>query len=154
MVVVAIIGTMVALIGVSMSRDSDRLAKLESQRFHAIVNEVRDEAIITGESYFLLLDEDAATYQFQPVRKDRSSSQDEGLLKLRSLQKGVALTWDVVETIGEDSSDGDVEPRVLITPLGEITPFETEFIGDETTYVVFIDAENQLARRDKNTVLF
>lgn len=154
MVVVAIIGTMVLVIGVSMSRDSDRLAKLESQRFHAIVNEVRDEAIISGESYFLIVDEDSGSYRFQAARSDRANPSDEGLLKARRLEQGVALRWDVFDLIEEDFNDSDVEPKVLITPLGEITPFETKFIGDEMTYEIFINDENQLSRRDSATVLF
>ena len=37
-IVVAIIGIVVAFVGVKISRDADRLARLESERFQAIVN--------------------------------------------------------------------------------------------------------------------
>lgn len=155
MVVVAIIGTMVALLGVSISRDSDRLARLEAKRFQAIVNEVRDEAILAGESYFLKLDEDQASYRFEGVLADRVSSYDAGLLKPRMLENGVALRWEVDAQFEESESAGtDAKPKVLITALGEITPFVASFIGDEVTFEVFIDDAGQLARRDRQTTLF
>ncbi len=152
-VVVAIIGIMVVVIGVSMSRDTNRLAKLESQRFHVIVNEVRDESILAGESYFLEIDEDAGTYRFEPIL-NRSGGQANSLLKPRVVEKGVVLRWDVFEDFDSSDDDVDTPPRALISPLGEITPFTVEFMGDEVTYEVFINDENQLDRRDKNTVLF
>lgn len=191
MIVVAIIGTMVVAIGVSMSRDYDRLARLESQRFLVVVNEVRDEAILSGESYFMRLDEKAGVYSFKSAVSGRGADVENSLLRPRNIEEGLGLRWDVFEDFSdeaneveeteesqpqadsEDSGDskesggsgesGDSEesvdsepaeevvvgPRVLITPLGEITPFVAEFIGDELTYEVFIDDQNQLGRRDK-----
>ena len=40
--------------------------------------------------------------------------------------------------------------NVVITPLGEITPFEVRFIGDDITYKVLVNDENQLERLDAN----
>jgi len=152
-VVVAIIGAMVATIGVSMSRDSDRMARLEAKRFHAIVNEVRDEAILSGQSYKLELDERSASYHFSGVGNQRNAVFEDGLLKLRKLERGVALRWEVFELLEGDGNEQQ-EPAVLISPLGEITPFEAAFGGDENTVIVFVNEQSQLEQRVAQTRLF
>ena len=150
-VVVAIIGIMVALLGISMSRDSDRLARLEAKRFHIIVNEVRDEAILAGEAYLLLVDQGGDSYHFAGVRANRKTNFDDGLLKPRQLEPGVQLNWEVFSQFEDDI---DTEPRVLITPLGEITPFEASFLGDDTVTTVFLNDKGQLARKSKDKGVF
>ena len=150
-VVVAIIAVMVAFVGVSMGGDGDRMANLEAKRFQAIVNEVRDEAILSGESFILMIDERSHSYQFEGARGQKNPNASEGLLRLRQLEAGVELQWDVFERIDEDD---DIKPRVLITPLGEITPFSTSFLGEDNTYLVFIDKNGQLARRVDENNLF
>jgi len=149
-VVVAIIGVMVAALGVTLSRDSDRIARLEAKRFHIVVNEVRDESILSGEAYFLLVDEKKNSFSFSAAGGKGRSSFDDGLLKSRVLEKGTGITWEVFELL-EDNKN---KKKVLISPLGEITPFETSFEGDEMVYVVYIDDEGQLARREQQANRF
>ena len=119
MVVVAIIGVVVAIVGVQLSRDSDRLARLESQRFLLLVNEVRDEAILTGTYIALTLNEKESSYLFEPVGS-QVSGLDEGILfKPRVLEPGVKLRFKI-------SGNGE---QIVISPLGEITQFEIQFFG-------------------------
>lgn len=149
-VVVAIISVMVAYVGVNMGRDTNRLARLEAKRFVAIVNEVRNEAILNGESYLLTIDERSHSYRFEAARGQARSSFDGGLLRPRTLEGGVELEWDVYEQIEEDD---ELAPQVLITPLGEITPFRSTFSGEDSSYEVYIDDNGQLARSsDKSSV--
>ena len=143
MVVVVIIGLLVALLAVNLSRDLDRLARLESDRFIAIVNEIRDESIIAGESYILTIDDDKSTYKFSGTR-DGSSVETDDLFKERFLQEGVKLKWNVFEDV---ESEGGTS-NVVITPLGEITPFDARFVGDDTEFRVVVNDENQLERSD------
>ena len=142
MVVVVIIGLMVALLTVNLSRDLDRLARLESDRFMAIVNEVRDEAIIAGESYILTIDDDNSTYKFSGTRTDSAAETDD-LFKQRSLQEGLKLDWEVFEDVETEGV-----ANVVITPLGEITPFNARFVGDDSEFHVLVNDENQLERLD------
>jgi len=147
-VVVAIIGVMVSVIGVSIGKDADRLARLESERFQIIVNEVRDEAVLAGQNYFLELDDDASSYQFTAAV---GANRDDHLLRPRKVERGVKLSWEVLDDITQDD-EGESEPeRALISPLGEITPFRAEFEGDEFTYLVFVDDQNKLVREEKNS---
>jgi len=138
LVVVVIIALMVALLTINLSRDLDRLARLEAERFLAIVNEVRDEAIITGETFILVVDSQSS-YRFEAARQGRSSSNDDGLLKPRVLQEGLEGDWEVFEDLDDEGED-----RVLITSLGEITPFNARFIGEEVEFHVFLNDESQL----------
>lgn len=148
-VVIAIIGTVVAVVGVNFGSDTDRLARLEAERFRVVVDEVRDEAIITGESFYLVIDDKAYNYEFLGVRDDRNASKDEGLLSLRATQQGVALDWEVFEEF-DDEDDEAKSSRVLISPLGEITPFDAWFEGKEFEYHVFVNDENNLERKTEN----
>ena len=142
MVVVVIIGLMVALLTVNLSRDLDRLARLESNRFLAVVNEVRDEAIIAGESYILSIDDTKQSYKFSGTREGSAVETDD-LFKERFLQKGLKLDWKVFEDI-----EGESSPAVIISPLGEITPFDARFVGEDTEFHVLVNDENQLERSD------
>ena len=147
-VVVAIIGTVVAVVGVNFGNDTDRLARLEAQRFMAVVDEVRDEAIITGESFYLIVDDDKYSYMFEGVRANRNTSKDEGLFRVRTTQQGVALDWEVFEEF--DEQEDEKLSRVLISPLGEITSFDAWFEGKEFEYHVYVNDENNLERRTEN----
>ncbi len=140
-VTVAIIGIVVAFVGINISRDIDRLARLEAKRFHAIVNEIRDEAIIVGSDFLLAVDDKGLSYSFEALGSQASFG-DDGLLGQRSLEPGVELEWDVLDQI--DDSD---KPKVLITSLGEITPFDIAFEGDEYNYHVFVNDDYKLEQR-------
>jgi len=151
MVVVVIIATMAAVLAINIQRDIDRLARLEAQRFMAVVNEVRDESIIEGEDFFMLVDKGARTYRFDGIRQQRSAAQEDGLFKTRSLEQGVELDWEV---FAQSDKDEDQEPRVWISPLGEITPFDVRFGGEDEDYHVFVNDENQLEQRSEKARLF
>lgn len=140
-VTVAIIGIVVAFVGVNISRDVDRLARLEAKRFHVIVNEVRDEALIAGSNYLLMVDEKSLTYKFEDLNEQQPGF-DDGLLKQRGLEPGVGLEWDVLDQV-----DDTGKPKVLITSLGEITPFDIIFEGEDNNYHVFVNEDYRLEQR-------
>lgn len=151
MVVVLIIGMMAAVLVFNISRDLDRVARLESQRFMAVVNEVRDESIIAGEAFILSVDRKSGDYGFQSLRQDRRLAQDDGLFKTRTIKPGLQLKWDVFDDFEQaaDEDAKDTGPKVFISPLGEITPFDLRFGGDQLDYHVFVNEENQLERRNE-----
>lgn len=143
---------MIAVVSVSvattMGRSTDRSARLEAQRFMAVVNEVRDEAVIAGENYALMVDDKGQTYHFESLRAGGSSSSTDGLFKTRSVREDVKVEWDVLEFVSDSPDD---KPKVYISSLGEITPFEMRLSGDEHDYIVFIDDEGQLTTREKSS---
>ena len=147
-VVLAIMGGMIAVVGINLKPNIDRLARLEASRFLAVVNEVRDEAIISGESFFLVVDSKAFAYRFEGVRADRNASQDEGLFRVRVVRDGVELDWEVFDQFEDE--DGKLVKRVLITPLGEISSFDAQFKGEEYDYHVFVNEQSILENHTKD----
>ncbi len=147
MVVVIIIGIMSVAVVSSLTGNNDREARLQASRFMAVVNEVRDEAIIVGDNFRLIVDDNAGSYRFESVRSQASSAGD-ALFKNRFVGEKVELDWQVFEVL----DDGDIEQNVLISSLGEITPFEARFEGTELSYVVVVNEEGQLERLDKKGV--
>ncbi len=150
MVVVIIIGVMSVAVVSSLTSNSDRAARLQANRFMAVVNEVRDEAIISGDNFLLIVDERAGAYRFETTRSQNVQATDL-LLKKRTVDRKVELEWEVLDIIDDD---GELDPRVLISSLGEITPFEARFLGTELSYVVLVDEEGQLDRVDGRDVNF
>ena len=173
MVGVAIFAVLAGLIVGSIKSNVDRNAKLEAQRFIAVVNEVRDEALISGKTLILSLDEEAAVYSFAVFGASNSQGGDEnssgepkaedGLLKSRRLHKSVEVTWELFDQIVDednefDTDDGEsidiVEDRAFITALGEITPFEVRFRGEEVDFVVALNDDGVLNLETKPSNLF
>jgi len=177
-VVVAIIGLLATLIVSSMSSDGDRLASIESKRFVAVVNEARDESIISGKVLALSVQEGASQYQFQELTNSWTSMQASSLFKPREVAPEVELDWDIIESpwaqnvqdglqdaiaslTNEDLDENELKRRtselkslqalskqsILISPLGEIDPFELKFIGNDNVYIAFLDAEGVVSLR-------
>jgi general secretion pathway protein H len=151
MVVVIIIAVMSVVVLSSLDGNNDRAARLQANRFMAVVNEVRDEAIISGDNFALIVDDKAGSYHFQSTRIQQQALVTDTLLKRRIIDKMVTLDWEVFEVL---ESDSGTETKVLITSLGEITPFEARFEGTDLSYLVLISQEGQLQRVDEKSVRF
>ncbi|MFT6408472.1 MAG: general secretion pathway protein H [Arenicella sp.] len=150
MVVVIIIAVMSVAVVSSLGGNNDRAARLQANRFMAVVNEVRDEAIIAGDNYALIVDDKVGSYRFESMRSQAVAVTD-SLFKNRLVDKKVTLDWEVYEVFDDDN---ETDPRVLISSLGEITPFEARFGGTELSYVVLLNDEGQLQRLDQKSVKF
>ena len=147
MVVVIIIAVMSVAVSLSLGGNADRNARLQANRFMAVINEVRDEAIIAGDNFTLTVEEKSGSYRFSGARAQASGVPNDALFKVRRVDSEVKLKWDVFEVF---EGDQKADPTVLITSLGEITPFEIHFGGDEKTYTVFLNDDGELERRDRN----
>ena len=147
MVVVFIIAIMSVVITLSLSDTSDRSARLQANRFMSVVNEVRDEAVIAGQDYALIVDEKSQVYSFRHARGSRGGDiSGDVLFKDREVDPDVDVKWQVFESFTDDD---DALPTVLISSLGEITPFEMSFGGKKLRYTIFLNDEGQLQRRDQ-----
>lgn len=146
MVVVVIIAVMSVAVSLSLGGTSDRTARLQANRFIAVVNEVRDEAVISGQDYALVVDEKAQTYAFNAARENARAPINDALFKTRSIDAEVKVKWQVFEVF---ENDKDTKPKVMISSLGELTPFEMSFAGKKLSFIVFLNDDGQLERRDK-----
>lgn len=149
MVVVVIIAVVSVAVVSSLSGNDDRAARLQADRFMAVVNEVRDEAIIAGDNFALSVDERAGSYSFESVYAPDQAL--DSLLKARKVDSEVELKWDVFEVFEDDL---EAKPKVLISSLGEITPFEASFSGSDLRYLIVVNDEGQLERVEKKTGAF
>ena len=148
-IVVAIMAAVSLMVSFSLGGDLDRKAKLQAQRFIAVVSEVRDEAILNGDNFALIVDESENYYRFISTREgDQSSSQDQFLYKTRKIDDDIKLDWQVLDYV---ANDDDFIPKVILTSLGEITPFELIVSGSETDYLVFLNEQGQLKMRARSS---
>lgn len=145
-----IISVMSVAITLSLNGTSDRTARLQANRFMAVVNEVRDESVITGQNYALIVEEKSQVYSFESARDNGRALLNDALFKSRQIDPEVKIKWQVFEVFDDDSG---AKPKVLISPLGEITPFEMSFGGKKLSYTVFLNDEGQLQRRDRKVRL-
>ena len=155
MVGVAIFAVLSAMVVASIQSNADRNAKLEAQRFIAVVNEVRDEALISGKIITLSVDEKAALYSFDVFGAQESNQgSSDSLFRPRRLHKSVSVKWDILGELEDEEDEFDsnsesieadlIEQKVFITPLGEITPLEVRFRGEENAFVVALNDEGVL----------
>ena len=117
MVVVIIIAVMSVAVSLSLGGNADRNARLQANRFMAVINEVRDEAIIAGDNFTLTVEEKSGIYRFSGTRAQASGAPDDALFKVRSVDNEVKLKWDVFEVFEGDQKSA---PTVLITPLEKL----------------------------------
>ena len=111
MVVVIVIALISVVVMGSLGGNNDRDARLEANRFMAVVNEVRDEAVISGENYALTVDAKANTYVFVPTRSTAEEPRADSLFKLRTMRNDLKLDWEVLESLDDDS---ELAPNVYV----------------------------------------
>lgn len=157
---VAIFAVLSTLLVSTLSSNGDRNAKLEAQRFIAVVNEVRDEALISGRTLVLELDEKNKNYGFSVFGgEQQEDGPEDSLLRTRRLHESVKLKWEVFEEFDDEeqeaaSDTGEIKPKVYITALGELTPFKARFGGDENVFIVELDNEGALGMSVKSSGFF
>ena len=146
--VVAIVALLATIVTVNVGSNTDRHARLQAQRFMAVVNNIQDEAIVSGGYFSLTIDEDSKVYRFRSLNEQSPSNTDDDLSRPRKVTHDVDLNWEILESLPNDDEDSD--PLVLISGLGEITLFEARFGGDQTDYVIFVTEDGVLDMRDEN----
>ena len=138
-VVTAIIGIMASFLVGILIQDNDRVARLEAGRFLAVMNELMDEAILTGAAYKVSFS--TSSYTIEPLLTTESSGSIDGLLGERRLAEGITLAVTIFDIAEEDET---LDRRVVVEPLGEVSEFEVVFIGDNSEYWLTQDNKGQL----------
>ena len=139
-VVTAIIGLMATFLVGALIQDSDRIAKLEAQRFVAVAQEVSDEAVFTGTPHKIAFAADG--YSVEPlIASGASASTLNELHRQRKVAEEVRFR---VFFFDIDANDDEFDASIQIDTLGTFSPFEVRFIGDESEFVVSLDDKGQL----------
>lgn len=169
MVVVVIAAVMAAFVGVRINRDDDRIARFEAKRFIAILNEVRDEALMTGRVYALQFKQFDRSYLFYRNPADWELVKDDQLLRERTLPEGIEMEVEIEKIENDDEEKEDEEKSevaaeeegaendeketskiallsdyVLISPVDELTPFTLTLSGGEYRYQISLNDEQEL----------
>ena len=156
MVVVVVAAIMAAFIGVRIDRDNDRIARLEAKRFVAVLNEVRDEALMTGRIYALQFKKNDRSYLFYSDPADWKPIVGDRLLRERTLPEGIDMEFDIEEIKNdeeeelvaeenEESADvASLSDFILISPVDELTPFSLILSGEDYRYQISLNDEQRL----------
>ena len=139
MVVVMLIGVAVSMIGWNLSRNTDREAKLEARRLAAIIEQVRDESVITGNYYALEVNDEEGTYRFLGNPAQWLPVPEDALFRTRRVPEYLKLESEVEEVV----SDQEI-PLVLVSPLGEISRFQVAISGENRRYVVKLSQQQRV----------
>jgi general secretion pathway protein H len=138
LVVVTIIGIFAGAAVLSMGVvGSDRELEREALRLRSLVELLREEALLQGRDYGLLLGENRYRfYVYDHVQAMWVEPADDRLLRERELPEGLyfrARIEDrdlVLRRRFDDTVLEDPRPQVMILASGEITPFETIIARD------------------------
>lgn len=139
MVVVVLIGITVTLVALSFDRDVDRVAEREAERFAALLDLVRDESILSGQTLAIEVDEEGRTYRFLRAEESWVPVTGDSILRPRTLPEFLNVRLDLPER-----SSKDAEPRVVVRSLGDVAPFVLTIIGERSVYQVTIDSGQNL----------
>ena len=73
-------------------------------------------------------------------------------MRPRRLHKSVKVKWDILDELMDEDNEYATDPdsveilekKVFITPLGEITPLEVRFKGEDDDFVVALNDQGAL----------
>jgi general secretion pathway protein H len=142
LVVVMLIGISITVVGLSLGRDHDRVAELEARRFAALLEHLRDESVLSGRSYAILVDEPTRSYRFLAAGSGWKPVTGDDILRDRMLPDFLKLRLDL--PAGSSESDAGL---VVVEALGDITPFVLTVSGDDQDFRVTLDAAQNLVVR-------
>ncbi|MEO0368287.1 MAG: GspH/FimT family protein [Pseudomonadota bacterium] len=137
-IVVAVIGIIASVLIGSLIQDTDRIARLEANRFLTVATEVRDEAVLQGTNYVLNFTDQS--YQFEQLNSADDDAGD-ALLKPRKIDPQIELEAKALNLVEGEPA------RIIFDSIGEVTAFEVAFIGSQTRHLITLDDQGNFERR-------
>lgn len=165
--VVLLIAISATFVVLNLERDTDALAHLETERFARLIEQAREESIVSGRAYAVSVAPDQHYYEFLQYRRSEKDGNDgEG----EADQGAGTASGEAVDTGSEgDDADGAWVPveddhifrrreipvdlnvifqllegsgksgLLVVDGLGEITPFNFMIEGDSRVYAARLD---------------
>ncbi len=143
MVVVALVGVAIAMINLNLSPDPGRAAEREGERAAALLRQLQEESLLRGRPLALVFDEVAQRYGFEVAESGqwRALDKDDVFRPRRVLEPvSAALT---VNGKSRDEAEGEADEapgRIIVDPLGQVTPFDMTFSAGDARVAVTLDA--------------
>ena len=132
--VVVLIAITVTLVSVNLERDVDRVAALEANRFAQLLEQVRDESVLTGRSYAVDVNEASMEYSFLTYDEKWIPVKEVDFLRPRRFPEPLSIRMELFSAGGQNAAG-----YLMIQGLGEITPFRLEVTGDRFSHSVRLD---------------
>lgn len=143
MVVVALVGVAITMINLNLSPDPGRAAQREGERVAALLRQLQEESLLRGRPLALVFDEAAQRYGFAVAESGRWRVLDnDDVFRPRRVLAPVSAALTVN---GEPREEGDGERdhapgRIVVDPLGQVTPFDMIFSAGDARVAVTVDA--------------
>jgi len=143
MVVVVLIAISASFVVVNLDRDVDRIAEQEARRFALLVEQARDESILSGRPYAVQVDPDDNSYTFLKHDSTWAPVENDDIFRRRELPPDLRVSF-ATQNQGEPGS----RDLLVIEGLGEITPFELTVRGERRAYTVSIGESQDVRVRE------
>ena len=162
MLVVLLISITVTLVTVNLQRDPDQIAEQEAKRFMALVEHVRGESVLTGRTIGIAVEANDNTYSFMRPGGTWSPISDDDILRTRYVPEYLNVEVDIQAQAGSDddqNDDGEDDEEsneedkkekpppkyIIVSSIGDITPFVFTVSGDDLSYRVSLQDGQNLA---------
>lgn len=137
MVVVVLIAITATFAVVNLQRDVNQIAELEARRFAQLIEQARDESILSGRPYAVEVTPDDNSYRFLVHRSGWVAVEDDDIFRPRRIPPDLTVSF---ATQGAP----DTQNLLVIDGLGEISAFELSLRGDTRGYTVRLDDNRQV----------
>lgn len=142
LVVMALIAISVTFVLLNLQRDTDGIAKLEARRFAGLIEQARDESILSGHPYAVQVDPRGRTYTFLQHDKQWTEVKNDDVFRQRRFPQDLGISF---KTLNGPDSNG----LLVIEGLGEITPFILTIRGKSLVYQVSVDNSQNVTIRSE-----
>ena len=158
MLAVFLIGITATLVVINVDSNQDDIARLEAERFAALIGHMRDESVIVG--YPIAVQQDLVDnqYRFYELRDAWKPVDRDDVLRPRLIPQGVQFSLQLIgakkkanedqqqDEEEDDESVKDSAPTDLVVaePGGLITQFIASFTGESNVFSVTLDNRQEL----------
>jgi len=137
-VVTVIIGLAAAMIGLSFHRNIDNVAHEEALRFRALLEQLREESIISARTLGVEINEPESSYQFLQTAPDNkwTALVGDDLFRKREIPEYLSMNLEL-----ETNEPGlkNIDPIVVSDAMGEISRFSFNISAEQLIYQVTLD---------------
>lgn len=143
MVVMLLIAISVTYVTIRLNRDADSIAELEAQRFIKLIEQARDESVLTGRPLAIDVNISERNYTFLYRNKEKwDQIKNDDVFKVRSFPEDVDIQFNIQSISNAGSEQNNA--LLIIEEVGEVTPFQLSITGDSKSYKVILDEDQKL----------
>jgi general secretion pathway protein H len=146
MLVVVLIGLTVTFVNLKLEPNPEDLVHREARRITALVNQLQEESVLSGRPLAMQVDAFEGNYEFLSiVDGEWKTIEDDELFRSRDFFfpiKGVLVVEAASIIKNDDADDGEgkpFNPRLVVDPVGYITPFTLTLILESHQAIISLD---------------